>query len=844
MAVQKIEDYIRDEVFAKPLRNWGVLVIYDPLKRYREIAASLQDGAIAFVDASESSIESREAAQAALDALGKSDAKVKGLVIYIPKAKPVNDYERQRDPFAFYGAVGYEFPRSDGDNFRDICLKAKEDSSTEVWRVFNENQNPDFAVINAIGGGKSWPTLAACLGNVDSPREILLSFLTADEKQRAKLDENDAWVTEAKDLFETSIKLKLVTKSRKWEGIASELWRYLLFSEFAFDLPGEPPAGLANVPRAPIEAKPLIYHICDSIRDSDAKRAFYLDHASEIEKDLNLSAICADIKNLGERDTFPFEERQFFSLAVEAVRVRDYDTVGKYISGHKGQVWSHRGENMASWQLVESAADLMRRCEDADRELAGHVASQAKLLDYYTTAMYEVDRAQREFEQAERDLLEKPVGADELLGPARDAYRTLVNKVQGIFLKHLDTAGWPPEGRLSNAEVFDRKVAAALKDSGRRVGVLLIDALRYELGVELAKQLSKKYQTEIEPAFAQLPTITPVGMAGHLPEAGSKLKLVKKDGALGVALGETELPTVLQRMEVLKKAYGDRFMDMGLKDFLQSTKKKPVPDGVDFVVLRNTDIDLQLENAPSLSLKAVLDALKAIIAAIGKLQRLGINEVHVLTDHGFYLNTALGPGDVCQKPAGDWIAVHDRMLLGTGTGDAANASFAAVRCGVKGGFDTICTPMAMVPYRAGVWYFHGGASLQEAVVPVISVKGNPGAAQETRAQVSFSLSYKHGATKIVTRMPMIDIVAQPELFDTVCEFRLEAYDHRKNLVGEAKMGGNVNPTTGTIVLHPGNSITVPMRMDTGFEGVFTIRALDPVTNFVYAELKLETDYVC
>ena len=86
-AMQKIEDYIRDEVFAKPLRNWGVLVIYDPARRYREIAESLKDGAVAFVDASESSIESREAAQAALDEMGRQGGKVKGLVIYIPKAK-------------------------------------------------------------------------------------------------------------------------------------------------------------------------------------------------------------------------------------------------------------------------------------------------------------------------------------------------------------------------------------------------------------------------------------------------------------------------------------------------------------------------------------------------------------------------------------------------------------------------------------------------------------------------------------------------------------------------------------------------------------------------------------
>ena len=73
------------------------------------------------------------------------------------------------------------------------------------------------------------------------------------------------------------------------------------------------------------------------------------------------------------------------------------------------------------------------------------------------------------------------------------------------------------------------------------------------------------------------------------------------------------------------------------------------------------------------------------------------------------------------------------MLLGVGAGDAANAAFSAAKCGVKGDFETICTPMAMVPYRAGVWYFHGGASLQEAVVPVISVKGGSNAAQEAAA---------------------------------------------------------------------------------------------------------------
>ena len=45
--------------------------------------------------------------------------------------------------------------------------------------------------------------------------------------------------------------------------IADELWRYVLFSEFAFDLPVPMPEALQGVPHAPDAARSVIEDVCN-----------------------------------------------------------------------------------------------------------------------------------------------------------------------------------------------------------------------------------------------------------------------------------------------------------------------------------------------------------------------------------------------------------------------------------------------------------------------------------------------------------------------------------------------------------------------------------------------------
>lgn len=90
----------------------------------------------------------------------------------------------------------------------------------------------------------------------------------------------------------------------------------------------------------------------------------------------------------------------------------------------------------------------------------------------------------------------------------------------------------------------------------------MVDALRYELGVALDKLISEDGHVELHAAYAQLPTITPVGMASLLPGARADLSLDYVGDALVPKLAGVSVANVSQRMDVFRKRLGDRFAEM------------------------------------------------------------------------------------------------------------------------------------------------------------------------------------------------------------------------------------------------------------------------------------------
>jgi hypothetical protein len=837
-----IAKFIRDKILTERLKKAECLVVYDPDRRYHALCLEIGNEEVAVVDASHSSIESREKAQQAFQELGTGN--LKGLLIYVPSKAPITDEQKRVDPFSIYAECGTLFPnpKEDSDEYLGLCLKAKPECSTEIRRIFKDNSSPPFAVIDAVGGGLNWPQLRATL-KAESSIDILTTLLAPSDTQQQAMKAQDGWVSEVKDFLKNTISLSLKTRAKTWTPIADELWRFVLFSEFVFDLPVPLPEALKGVPHAPSEADITLYEVCDRLRNDQRFQSQYIERAETIEAEMNLLATCGEIEDLGSRDTFPFEERTFLKQAINGLLQDNLDLTRQLLGNHQRSIWRSKGENQEQWSLLQAALRLISTCEDFERQLPDNSRNLESLIDFYISSLREVDRRQREFEESVSNATTSHDLLDPVIASARSYYRRLMEKVQTLFTRHLEKGSWPPQGRLANAAVFDRFVAPQLGEKGYRIAYLKIDALRYELGVELEKLLTEVGSVELHPACAQLPTITTVGMASLLPGAQDSLTLEYEKEKLVPKLNGTVVGNVTQRLDILRKRFGDRFAEMPLKNFI--SKKTKIDSTVDLLVLRSTEIDIQLESDPENTLSLIPKTLKLIRAALTRLSKLGFHEAIIVADHGFFLNAQAEAGDVCLKPQGSWLYnAHDRMLLGNGSEDSHNLILDTDKLGIRGSFTQAALPRTIAPYKAGHLYFHGGVSLAEAIVPVLVVRLD--SAREGGFElVQVELSYKNGAKRITTRLPVIDVSLFPgNLFSqtATCEILLEAQDAKGNVVGEPRPSGDVNPATRTITLAPNERKQIVLRMEPDFEGKFVVKALNPKTLTAYKSLDLETDY--
>jgi hypothetical protein len=257
----------------------------------------------------------------------------------------------------------------------------------------------------------------------------------------------------------------------------------------------------------------------------------------------------------------------------------------------------------------------------------------------------------------------------------------------------------------------------------------------------------------------------------------------------------------------------------------------------------DNDFETNPEAAPSL----ISRTLNKIRSGCKKLQDLGFKEAYIMTDHGFFINPDVNQNQICAKPTGNWHNIHNRLLLGSGDPDANNLVMPVERLGIKSNLEQAAIPWGMVSYRSGEVYFHGGLSLQEAIVPIIGIVFKQSVKEEVE-RISIELEYRQGRNRITTYLPVINIgtSGQAQLFavQKPIEFLLEAHSPEGDVVGEAQPGDAVNPATHTIKINPGQSLQIALKMDPHYEGKFTVKALDPTTSMALGEpLDLETDYL-
>lgn len=836
----KIQKFI-SQYLQKRLDAHKSLVIYDPDGLYRDIVMALSGDRITVVDSSASTIVGRETALDVWCRMGQADDENMRLAVYLPIKRPPADQDRRKNPYQIFALGGGEFPESDGEVYQALCRQAAPELAIQIDRLFADG-SPDFETINnLIAGGANWPKLKTLL-KAESPVEILVAIISPSKDQEKSLKGDAAWLPEFKQFLKTTLGITLKTKSSKFTAINQELWRLVLFSEFVFDLPGNLPDSLKDVPRAANTYINLINTVCDVLRDSEKHQVTYMKMADQAADDFNLEKHMAGIANLGVRDTFAFEERNYLKVFVDAISKGELDLALEAITNRTRSIWVRFiSERQQLWTIANRALELIRTAQDLKTALNGLKQDLEPIVDFYCDHFRRLDRCHREFEQSVADVF----GELDVLEPAvelvRKRYLKTAEFLQSMFIAAVKAEGWPVSGRIRNSEVFDRFVAPWLKER-KKVAYFLVDALRYELAVELENELSTSFRTQITPVCAHLPTVTTVGMAALMPEANGSIQLVwEKEDLYPYVKGQKVL-VPKDRYEYVCKHFGDRCHMRDL-DELVSKPKIRFPETTQLLIVKTTDIDKIGEIHPLEARRMIPGLVRKIITGVNRVQNKGFNQVVIATDHGFVLLDEQQAGDTVGKPPGEWVMVKDRCLLGKGSSGEGVLVFNKSEVGIQGDFEDYVVPRSFGTFKKGQPYFHGGLSLQECILPVISVDFGTKKAERFSTSIDISLSYKGASTdKITTRRPMIEISMFSTMFGEIAEFQLEAYS-QDGIVGEVAASPHVNAATNLVEIQPSQAIKVPLKMDDDFHGSFEVRAIDPVTQVNYATLKLKTDYM-
>ncbi len=725
------------------LNEHRVVTVFDPQQRYREICRGLAGERCTVVDGSDkTTLDIRAEIVPAWQAI--RTATTGSLLIYRTEEPGQDQRNLPSDPLASFAALGTIFPdlRRSGDSYRDLAIAAYPDRSDEVEQLFRAGE-PSPATLDALASGDSWPALNAATG-AQGTVDILVELARSD---RDGLDQAIADSAGREELR------RFLTASLEMDGgvpgaaaaLRDELWRRLLISEFLLDLPDDPPAALASVPHTGAARKLVVYRTCERLRTTIPDE--YVDRAEALVAAMDLETVGRGITAYGEIDTFSFENAAALRTAIAGVAAGDTAAVTQILGRAERSIWyRNAGTMQPPWTIIRTAVELVGRIESAGAPSGGD------LVSWYLKDGVPVDAAYRAFVFAAgtRDD-EEPWSEDfdSLEEEISRRYRDWVDTVQHALIARVEREGWPLSGLPRQSDTW-RTAVEPLLDAGHRVAYFLVDALRYDLAVALRDKLGTAFQIELRSAGALLPSKTRLGMAALAPDDGKRLAVTVAGGDWTVQLGERPLNSAADRDGWYTEYKGDQVAVTRLDQWNKKGKKQDVPDAVRLMVVRTTDIDNVGETGSEAIFRAALESLITdLTRGIKRAFDRGFSHVVVATDHGFLYLPYRVPGDEVTPPTGGEFVKQPRYAIGAVDPADHLLCMEEPELGYRLATGRVVLPRTLGTFGKPGFYVHGGLSLQEAVVPVMTVTRKEH--KSAPSQLPVAITYKRAEDGSGTR---------------------------------------------------------------------------------------------
>jgi uncharacterized protein (TIGR02687 family) len=552
---------------------------------------------------------------------------------------------------------------------------------------------------------------------------------------------------------------------------------FLLVSSLSFSVAHELPPTWESL--VSLKRSDMLVFLSRFMNDGDTVKSYRL-LAEKVAKRLKLDEYLSkwELESYRESDLFA----QFDQAIIQNILDNLLADVGEFVR-YRDLVLSRRTKHwypvyQNEYTALYWACSLLEEWKSCQATLKED--SPRELFIRYTERHYKIDQAYRRFIYS----LDRIANKEAFLSLKERIENTYVhgyinslsivwsNSVKGL------KENWGIPSLDYQWQFFDQQLQPHLS-KGERVFVIVSDALRLEAAKEFADILNteRKGSTETIATQGVLPSYTKLGMAVLLPYRQITINEDYSINVDGISIEGTE-----NRNRILAK-HVEKSIAIQYKDIIDLKRDdlRKLFGGKDLVYIYHNCIDARGDHYPTE--REVFDAVEETFDQLKNIVNLLVNHltatnIYIVSDHGFIYQR----GNIAQseKTAREKVqdSYENRRFILTQKDEHIDGAMAFDMKYLLG-HDTplkCITPKGANRFEmkgAGANYVHGGALLQEIVIPVIRFKNERGKAAKEIEKVKVSLTSL--TRKITNTITYLEFFQTEKIVDKRIPCRLKVY---------------------------------------------------------------------
>jgi len=439
-----------------------------------------------------------------------------------------------------------------------------------------------------------------------------------------------------------------------------------------------------------------------------------LDYQASIEV-MNFRDLVAD-------DLFEETDRKIIADLAQAVTDQTVTVreVADVVRARQSSAWIDGYRQL--YTAIGAAAEMLFALSTIDFTFS----SFDEALERYRNDWFRIDQLYRHFTYARRTY-EGPHPLDPLREQVEKRYTNkFVYELGNAWQKQVDAADqWGSSALRSQRSFYGTYVEQLVREDKKAV-VIVSDALRYEVAEELGSRIRQedRFDADLEAVLGVLPSYTQLGMAALLPHR------TLKHSADGKTVLADDQPTngTGPRSKILETVGGTAVQAEDFKALSPEERRELFRNNRVLYIYHDViDATGDKPGTERRVCEAAEQALDELVDLVKKAANANATNIFITADHGFLFQDEALPEQffLSEKPQGDNILVANRRyVLGHGLkDDPAFTTFSSVQLELDSEIE-VQIPKSIHRLKqagGGSRFVHGGATLQEIVVPVLAV---------------------------------------------------------------------------------------------------------------------------